>query len=61
MMGVNLLFLPATCRLPPLARIGPKSYRVQFGHIQNTTIYARLTTATLDTEARKIFASHRVM
>jgi site-specific recombinase XerD len=33
------------------------------GHanIQNTTIYARLTTATLDTTARKIFASHRVV
>ena len=33
------------------------------GHanIQNTTIYARLTTATLDNTARKIFASHRVV
>jgi len=33
------------------------------GHanIQNTTIYARLTTATLDTQARKVFASHRVV
>ena len=33
------------------------------GHanIQNTTIYARLTTATLDSTARKVFASHRVM
>jgi site-specific recombinase XerD len=33
------------------------------GHanIQNTTIYARLTTATLDSTARKIFASHRVV
>ena len=31
------------------------------GHanIQNTTIYARLTTATLDSTARKVFASHR--
>src|SRR5919198_1908554 len=31
------------------------------GHanIQNTTIYARLTTATLDAQARTIFASHR--
>ena len=33
------------------------------GHanIQNTTIYARLTTATLDSQARPIFASHRVV
>ncbi len=33
------------------------------GHanIQNTTIYARLTTATLDVKARKIFASHLVV
>ncbi len=33
------------------------------GHanIQNTTIYARLTTATLDVQTRTIFASHRVM
>ncbi len=33
------------------------------GHanIQNTTIYARLTTATLDTIARKIFSSHLVV
>jgi len=33
------------------------------GHanIQNTTIYARLTTATLDAQARMIFASHRVV
>ena len=30
-------------------------------HIQNTTIYARLTTATLDSTARKVFASHRVV
>ena len=33
------------------------------GHanIQNTTIYARLTMATLDAQARTIFASHRVV
>jgi integrase len=33
------------------------------GHanIQNTTIYARLTTATLDSTARKVFTSHRVV
>ena len=33
------------------------------GHanIQNTTLYARLTTATLDAQARTIFASHRVV
>jgi len=33
------------------------------GHanIQNTTIYARLTTATLDSTVRKVFASHRVV
>src|SRR2546426_11396335 len=33
------------------------------GHanIQNTTIYARLTTATLEAQARTIFASHRVV
>jgi type 1 fimbriae regulatory protein FimB len=33
------------------------------GHanIQNTTIYARLTTPTLDAQARTIFASHRVV
>jgi type 1 fimbriae regulatory protein FimB len=33
------------------------------GHanIQNTTIYARLTTATFDSTARKVFASHRVV
>ena len=33
------------------------------GHanIQNTTIYARLTTATLDPQARKVLASHRVV
>lgn len=33
------------------------------GHanIQNTTIYARLTTATRDDHARKLFASHRVV
>ena len=33
------------------------------GHknIQNTRVYARLTTATRDTEARKLFASHRVV
>jgi integrase/recombinase XerD len=33
------------------------------GHanIQNTTIYARLTTATLDSTARKVFANHRVV
>ena len=30
-------------------------------HIQNTTIFARLTTATLDAQARKVFASHRVV
>jgi len=29
--------------------------------IQNTTIYARLTTATLDAQARMIFASHQVV
>jgi len=29
--------------------------------IQNTTIYARLTTVTLDSTARKVFASHRVV
>jgi len=33
------------------------------GHanIQNTTIYARLTTATLDAKARKIFTNHLVV
>jgi site-specific recombinase XerD len=33
------------------------------GHanMQNTTIYARLTTVTLDAQARTIFASHRVV
>jgi site-specific recombinase XerD len=33
------------------------------GHanIQNTTIYARLSTATLDAQARVIFASHRAV
>jgi site-specific recombinase XerD len=33
------------------------------GHanIQNTTIYARLTRATRDAQARTIFASHRVV
>jgi site-specific recombinase XerD len=33
------------------------------GHanIQNTTIYARLTTATLDAQARTIFVSHKVV
>jgi site-specific recombinase XerD len=33
------------------------------GHanIQHTTIDARLTTATLDSTARKVFASHRVV
>jgi site-specific recombinase XerD len=33
------------------------------GHanIQNTTIYARLTTGTRDTKARQLFASHRVV
>jgi len=33
------------------------------GHanIQNTTIYARLTTASLDSTARKVFGSHRVV
>jgi site-specific recombinase XerD len=33
------------------------------GHanIQNTTIYARLTTVTLDSTARKVFASYRVV
>jgi site-specific recombinase XerD len=33
------------------------------GHanIQNTTSYARLTTVTLDAQARKIFTSHRVV
>ena len=33
------------------------------GHanIQSTTIYARLTTATLDSTARKVFASHWVV
>jgi site-specific recombinase XerD len=33
------------------------------GHanLQNTTIYARLTTATLDGQARTIFASHRMV
>src|SRR5215211_5854474 len=33
------------------------------GHanIQNTTIYARLTTVKLDSTARKVFASHRVV
>jgi site-specific recombinase XerD len=33
------------------------------GHanIQNTTIYARLTTVTLDSTARQVFASHRVV
>jgi site-specific recombinase XerD len=33
------------------------------GHanIQNTTLYARLTMATLDSTARKVFASHRVV
>jgi site-specific recombinase XerD len=33
------------------------------GHanIQNTMIYARLTTATLDAQAWTIFASHRVV
>jgi hypothetical protein len=37
--------------------------RIRLGHanIQNTTIYARLTTATLDSTARKVFASHRVV
>jgi integrase/recombinase XerD len=33
------------------------------GHanIQNTTIYARLTTGTRDATARKLFASHRIV
>jgi hypothetical protein len=33
------------------------------GHanIQNTTIYARLTMAMLDSTTRKVFATHRVM
>jgi len=33
------------------------------GHanIENTTIYARLTTATLDAQERTMFASHRVV
>ena len=33
------------------------------GHanIQNTTIYARLSTATLDAQARVIFASHKAV
>jgi len=33
------------------------------GHatIENTTIYARLTTATLDAQARTMFARHRVV
>jgi site-specific recombinase XerD len=33
------------------------------GHanIQNTTIYARVTTGTRDSKARQLFASHRVM
>ena len=33
------------------------------GHanIQNTTIYATLTTGTRDTKARQLFASHRVV
>jgi len=33
------------------------------GHanIENTTISARLTTATLDAQARTMFASHRVV
>ncbi len=33
------------------------------GHanIQNTTIYARLTTTTRDEQARRVFASHRVI
>jgi len=30
-------------------------------HVQNTTLYERLTTATLDAQARTIFASHRVV
>jgi len=30
-------------------------------NIENTTIYAWLTTATLDTQARKVFAGHRVV
>jgi site-specific recombinase XerD len=30
-------------------------------HIQNTTISARLTTATLDSTARQVLASHRVV
>ena len=32
-----------------------------YANIQNTTIYARLTTATLDAQTRMIFASHRVV
>jgi site-specific recombinase XerD len=33
------------------------------GHvnIQNTSIYARLTTATLDAQTQTIFVSHRVV
>ena len=33
------------------------------GHanIQNTTIYARLTSGTRDATARKLFASHRIV
>ena len=32
-----------------------------YANIQNTMIYPRLTTATLDAQARTIFASHRVV
>jgi hypothetical protein len=34
---------------------------LEHANIQNTTISARLTTATLDAQARTIFASHRVV
>ena len=39
-----------------------KGYPLKAGqmHIHNTTIYTRLTTATLDASALAIFASHRV-
>jgi len=34
---------------------------LRHANIQNTIIYARLTTATLDAQARKVCASHRVV
>lgn len=55
----EIALLHAICAFYPISRIVYIMPHFAIS-LQNYTTSTRLTTVTLDTEARKIFASHRV-